>query len=525
LKPFDASGAFAPSVPRGGHALRRMAVRGAGATVLSGGIALGIQIVATVMLGRLLTPRDVGLATMVTTFSLLLTNGPMNGFVDALLQRREITHNLASTLFWINIGIGLVLTLGFAAAGPLVARFYGESPLTRLTAGFAATVILTSLPTIHAALLRRAMRFSTIAKNDIVARAAGVATSIVFAVAGWGYWSLVMGACALALSTAIGVWILCPWMPGLPRRRSGTAETLKFAWHIGARFSLNYFARNSDNLLVGWRFGAHALGFYKKAYDLFALSASQLVSATSNVAVSALSRVRDDRRQYIRYVLGAVAVMSFIGMGLAGDLTLVGKDLIRLLLGPNWGPAGVIFTYFAPGIGIMIVYYIHGWIHVSIGRADRWLLWSIVEWTVTFGLFLVGLPFGPEGIAVAWCVSYWILAVPGMWYAGRPIDLHVGQVIGTVWRYVVASGLAGAATFLTFRRFGALEALPRGSGAAIRIVCVSAVFSVLYLAGVVVLHGGTEPLARILRLLGELRGKARVTGAEPGHPTGGAATA
>src|SRR5258708_22046060 len=259
-----------------------MAVRGAGATVLSGAIALAIQIVATVVLSRLLMPRDFGLATMVTTFSMLLMNGPANGFVDALLQRKEVTHNLASTLFWINIGVGIALTAGFAAAGPLLAKFYGESSLNLLTAGFAVTVILTTLPTIHAALLRRAMRFTAIAKNDIVARAVGVSTSIAFAMAGWGYWSLVMGACALALSTSIGVWILCPWMPGLPRRRSGSAETLKFAWHISARFSLNYFARNSDNLLVGCRFGAPALAFYKQAYDLFALSARQLASATSN---------------------------------------------------------------------------------------------------------------------------------------------------------------------------------------------------------------------------------------------------
>lgn len=521
MNPFDASGAFAPSVPHGGHALRRMAVRGAGATVLSGGIALAIQIVATVALGRLLTPRDFGLATMVTTFSLLLATGPANGFVDSLLQSKEVTHNLASTLFWINIGVGVALTLGFAAAGPLVARFYSESSLARLTAGFSATVILTSLPTVHAALLRRAMRFAALAKNEIIARAVGVFTSIVFGVAGWGYWSLVMGACAFAVSTTIGVWILCPWVPGPPRTRSGSAVALKFASHISARFSLNYFARNSDNLLVGWRYGAHALGFYKKAYDLFALSATQLVSATSNVAVSALSRVRDDRPQYIRYVLGATAVMSFIGMGLAGDLTLVGKDLIRLLLGPNWGTAGEIFTYFAPGVGIMIVYYIHGWIHVSIGRADRWFLWSIVEWTVTLGLFMVGLPYGPQGIAVAWCVSYWILTVPGMWYAGRPIGLRVEQVIGVVWRYVFASAVAGGVTFIASRGFTALAGVPGWFGAALRIVCVTLVFGALYLGAVVILHGGTEPLRRILKLAGELRGQRREEVAPQNTPTGG----
>ena len=521
MKPFDANGAFAPSVPGGGHALRRMAVRGAGATVLSGGIALAIQVLATVVLGRLLTPRDFGLATMVTTFSLLLMNGPANGFIDSLLQRKEVTHRLVSTLFWINLGIYLVLTLGFAAAGPLLARFYGERPLAQLTAGFSLTVLLTGLPIIHAALLRRAMQFTALAKNDIIARAVGVLASIAFAFAGWGYWSLVMGACALAASTAVGVFILCPWIPGPPRRRVGSAITLKFASHISGRFSLNYFARNSDNLLVGWRFGAHQLGFYKKAYDLFALSAGQLVAATSNVAVSALSRVRDDRPQYVRYVLGAIAVMSFVGMGLSGDLTLIGKDLIRLLLGPNWGTAGVIFTYFAPGIGVMIVYYIHGWIHVSIGRADRWFVWSIVEWIVTFGSFLVFLPWGPEGIAVAWCVTYWVLTIPAMWYAGKPIDLGAGQVVGTVWRYALASLAAAVVTFLALRSIPALASIPGSSGAFLRIACATVVFGALYLGGVVLLHGGTQPLHRILRLLSELRGGRRNNPVEADHPSGG----
>ncbi|KAA6457876.1 lipopolysaccharide biosynthesis protein [Acidobacteria bacterium AB60] len=525
MKPFDANGDFSPTVPGGGHALRRMAVRGAGATLLSGGIALAIQIVATVVLGRLLTPRDFGLATMVTTFSLLLMNGPANGFIDSLLQRKEVTHALASTLFWVSLGIGAVLTVGFAAAGPLLAKFYGEPSLPPITAGLSLTILFTAVPIIHAALLRRAMQFTALAKNDIIARAVGVLASIAFGLAGWGYWSLVIGACALAASTAVGVFILCPWLPGPPRRRTGSATTLRFASHISGRFSLNYFARNSDNLLVGWRFGAHALGFYKKAYDLFALSAGQLVSATSNVAVSALSRVRDDRPQYIRYVLGAIAVMSFLGMGLAGDLTLVGKDLIRVLLGPKWSTAGVIFTYFAPGIGVMIVYYIHGWIHVSIGRADRWLRWSIVEWIVTFGSFLLFLPFGPQGIAVAWCVTYWVLTIPAMGYAGKPIGLGAARVLETVWRYVVASLMASLVTYITLGRASAMQDIPGAAGALLRIAATTLLFCALYLGGVTLLHGGTEPLRRILRLLGELRGKGQAKSAAPDHTTGGVSVA
>jgi len=192
------------------------------------------------------------------------------------------------------------------------------------------------------------MRFTAIARIDIVARAVGVATSIAFAMAGWGYWSLVMGACALALSTANRR------IDPVSMDAGPSAKTFRISGD--AEVCMAHQARDSASTTspaiptIFWWVGVSARPPWASTRRLticFALSASQLVSATSNVAVSALSRVRDDRRQYMRYVLGAIAVMSFIGMGLAGDLTLVGKDLIRLLLGPNWGPAGVIFTYFA----------------------------------------------------------------------------------------------------------------------------------------------------------------------------------
>lgn len=509
LKPFDASGAFAPSVPRGGDSLRRLAVKGAGMTVLSGGMALAIQMVATVVLARLLLPRDFGLVTMVTTFSLLLSNFGLNGFTEAVVQREQMDRQVASNLFWINLSGALLLTGGFAAAGTLLARFYGEPLVAPITAALSLTILLTSAGVLHLALLKRAMLFSVVAKNDIVAKAVSVAVSIAFAWAGWGYWALVMGACALPLSTSLGALLLCRWMPGRPRYAAGTGAMSKFAMYTYARFGVNYFARNSDNLLVGWRFGAPALGFYKKAYDLFSLSATQLVSSTAVVAVSALSRVKGDRTQYMRYLMGAMAVMAFVGMGIAGDLTLVGKDLIRVLLGAKWGEAGEIFTYFAPGIGVMILYGTHGWIHLSIGRADRWFRWGIVEWTIIILMFIGGLHWGPQGIAVAWCVSYWVLTIPAMWYAGKPIGLGVGPMLSTVWRYVAAALASCVATELIFARWHSMAEADGIRAAALRLVLVSITFGILYLAAVIVLHRGVGPLERLIRLVRDMASMAR----------------
>jgi PST family polysaccharide transporter len=506
LRPFDASGEFAPSVPRGGKALRSLAVRGAGMNIFSGVMSLAIQVAATVVLGRILAPRDFGLVAMVLTFAMLIANAPNNAFVDAMLQRKEMREALASNLFWISIGVAVALTGGFALAAPLVARFYNEQAVIRITVALSLQILLTCAPTVHAALLRRAMLFPSLAMNDIVARSVGVVTSIVLGLAGWGYWALVAGQLALSLSTAVGVWILCPWMPKRPNA-ADTRDTLRFAGHIGVRYSINYFVRNFDNLLVGWRFGANPLGFYKKAYDLFAMSMTQLVSTNANVAVSALSRVRDDRAQWTRYVLGAMGMLAFLGMALAGDLTLIGKDVIRVLLGPNWGTAGWIFTFFAPAIGIMMVSGVHGWIHVSLGHAERWLKWGIFEWAVTCALFSAGLPWGPQGVAVAWSVSFWVLTLPSIWYAGRPIGFGVMPVVRAIWRYIAASLAAGVAAFEVLTHSAWLLILDDTAGALLRIVCVTVLFGALYLLAVIALYRGLKPLRTMITLIGEVRGR------------------
>src|SRR4029077_12397380 len=100
LKPFDDS----TSAPDSDWVkVRRLAVRGAGVTMAAQASVLIIQMVATVVLARLLTPKDFGLVTMVTTFSLLLSNFGLNGFTEAVLQRDHLDRALASNLFWICV--------------------------------------------------------------------------------------------------------------------------------------------------------------------------------------------------------------------------------------------------------------------------------------------------------------------------------------------------------------------------------------------------------------------------------------
>lgn len=505
MKPFDPNGYF--QIGSADAISRRVAIHGAAVSILAAAVSFVAQLASTVILARLLTPSDFGVVVMVNTFSLLLCSFGWNGFTEAILQRESISEALASNLFWINLGGGIILTLLFACMGPVLSHFYHEPLVINVTVAMSLTVIASNVGVIHSALLNRATHYKAVSINGLVSRIICLAVSIVLALAGWSYWALVVGAVMEQVSKSIGSFILCPWLPRLPRKSSGTWDAVKFSMNIYWRRCLTYVSGNVDNTLVGWRFGAAELGFYKRAFDLFWLPANQLLSPMSAVAVGTLSRLNKDRAAYERSFLTGIASLSLIGMAIGGDFALVGKDLIVFLLGPQWAEAGRIFSLFGVGIGVMMLYQTHTWIHISIGRAGRSLRWGIIELVWTVGLFIAALPWGARGIAAAWTISYFTLTIPAFWYAGKPIGLHIMSVIFAVWKFFAASALAGFAIFYLNRIVPLQPHVEGSTGALLRATLNSVLFFAAYILAVIVLHRGLGPLQQAARLLSEIMPK------------------
>jgi len=116
----------------------------------------------------------------------------------ATVQRDEINHAQISTLFWINTAIGFALALLTIALAPAIAWFYGEPRLTGITVALAGAFIFSGLTIQHQALLRRHMRFVRLGVIEVVGLLVGVATAIVAAWRGAGYWSLLFMQLAMA---------------------------------------------------------------------------------------------------------------------------------------------------------------------------------------------------------------------------------------------------------------------------------------------------------------------------------------
>lgn len=484
-------------------------MRGAGASLFASLLSFLIHFLGTIVLTRLLTPIDFGLITMVTAFSLLLQNFGVNGFTEAVIQKEDLDHRTMSTLFWINAFGSGVLTIVFASMAPLLVWFYDEPQLYLITIAIAASIISAGMATMHMALLRRNMRFTLISWIDVSARSISVLAAIMLAWAGFGYWALVANTVVWPLFIAVSGWLFCSWRPMYPTRNTGAMPMCRFALHTYGNFVLNYFSRNIDKLLVGWRYGAQPLGFYKKAYDLFVLPAGQLIGPLNNVALATLSRVREEPERYRRYYLDAVSMIAFIGMPVSAALTLTGVDTTLFVLGPQWTKAGEVFCYFGASIGIMLIYGTQGWLHLSLGRPDRWVLWSVFECIVTALFFLAGLQFGIEGVAIGYTVSFYVLAWPCLSFAGRPINLSFQLIIAVTWRYAISALMAGLVSYSILYQFGAIAAIFSHLSLFLRILVASTLCFALYTVAIVLTYQSLKPIrqffAIILQMLPEKR--------------------
>ncbi len=473
--------------------LKGKAMRGAGATIFANMLSFVVHIFSTVILARLLTPSDFGLIAMVTTFSLLLQNFGVNGFTEAIIQKEDLNHNMTSTLFWTNAAISSSLMLILILFAPVIAWFYHEPQLYKVTVGIAFSIISAGMTVIHMSILRRNMQFYITSIISVIAMIISLLTAIVMAWMGMGYWALIANIILQPLITAICAWAFCGWRPGKPGKLKDITPILKFAMHTYGNFTLNYFSRNIDKLLIGWRYDAQSLGYYKKAYDLFALPVNQLIHPISNVALATLSRLTDDPVKYRHYYLSAVSIIAFIGMPLSAMMTLTGYDIILLVLGSQWTKAGVVFCYFGASIGVLLIYGTQSWLHLSLGRPDRWFRWSVLECIPITCFFIAGLQFGIHGVAIAYSMALYVLAGPCLWYAGKPVNLTISSLVSAIWRCFFAALAAGVLSYAILYHITAVSTYFTALNVFFRIISAALMCGILYMILIIIIYQSLKP--------------------------------
>ena len=423
--------------------------RGMVVTMSAQGARFCLQIGSTVVLGRLLTPSDYGLVGMAAVVINLVAMFKDAGLAQATVQREVVTPAQISTLFWINLGLVLVLALLVGASAPLIAWIYGDSRLVGLTVVLTVPIIASGLSIQHRALLERNMRFIDIARAEVLGMAFGVTVGIFCALHGAAYWSLVIMQIAMAFSTTLILWALFPWRPRRWQRGSGVRSMLKFGANLTGFNFINYFARNADKFLLGKFYGAQAIGQYSLAYRFLMLPLSQINAPISRVLLPTLSRIQNDQEAYSELFLKYVQRIGWLTIIPISLGTLIGGPLIVLLLGEQWREAGGLFEILTIAALFQPVSNLTGLLYTSRGLTNRLLQWGLVGSSITVIGFIVGLNWGTRGVAIAYASTSLLITIPCWWWACRCCNISLGSVFRKLLLPSLGGLLvAGASVFL-----------------------------------------------------------------------------
>jgi O-antigen/teichoic acid export membrane protein len=442
--------------------LKEKTIRGGFAKICSQGANFALRIGSLMILGRLLDPKDFGLVGMVTAVIGVLNLFKDFGLSTASVQRKTVTNEQLSTLFWINMLVGLILALLSLASAPAIAAFYHEPRLTWVTVVLALGFLFNAAGVQHSALLQRHMRFTASAGIETLSLAVSIAVGVGMAFVGYGYWALVWMAVVSPVVSTFCLWLATSWVPGMPHKQVGIRSMMRFGSTITLNGLVVYVAYNLEKILLGRFWGAAAIGIYGRAYQLISIPTENLNSATGGVAFSALSRLQDDPPRLKSYFLKGYSLVLALTLPATIVCALFADDLIAVLLGPKWKEAAPIFRLLAPTILIFAMINPLGWLLYSLGLVGRSLKIAFVIAPLVIVGYLLGLPYGPKGVALGYSAAITLWVVPHILWCIHGTVVSFRDIMLAVSRPLLSGVAAGALALGVYVLYGhSLSPLPR----------------------------------------------------------------
>lgn len=435
--------------PHAGPSLRMRAARGSAVTLATQLTRSLVLLGGVVVLARMVAPADFGHIAMVVAVSGVAEILRDSGLSWAALRRTDLSQQQRSNLFWLNAGIGLGLSaIVFALSWPLAA-FYGYGLLVQVVQWIAPVYFLNGVAAQFRIAINQDLRFGALAIIDIAAPVVALGLAISIAATGQGLAALVVQQVAAPVVALLLTVPLAKWWPSLPRRAPGMRALFSFGVSFAGVQLLSYATRNVDSIAIGRFYGARSLGFYDQAYQLSVAPLVLLNSPMSRVAVPVLARVHRDRPRYLAALREAQLIACYVTSTVLLVAAGLGTPLITLFLGANWAPAGPILSVLAIGSVFRSIQQVANWIFVVEDRAGSMLRLNLLGQPIIVALLLIGLIWGPIGVAaggsLGWCI-FWLTSLT---WVGRTTGLVVRPLVLDAMRVIGFVGLpSGVAAFL-----------------------------------------------------------------------------
>ena len=460
-------------------------------TLLGGGFRQIFSFLFGVVLARILSPSDFGTIAACLVFTEIASTLVASSFVSALVQRREVSARELSTVFVLQLAMGVGMALALVGAAPLVGRFMGVPKIGAVLTVLALNPILLAFTAPSMVIARRGLDFRALAFVGFAQMATHGLVGIGLARAGLGVWSL---AWARTASNAVGAFHLAwatGWRPSLRFSWSAAASLWKMAAQFAGKTILTDVSHNGDYLIVGWRLGVEPLGFYSRALSLMTLPISKLSGSLGAVLFPAFSRIQDERERLVRGMVKASCLISLTLFPLLVGLQLLAPDLISVVYGAKWLPsvpplqviciAGLFYCLDPPAVSLI---HARGLLKEEI---NRHLLHVGVLVIGVFSGTLWGTTGAAWGVVVA-ALTHWILLL-------NLLKRRIGLPVFGYLRALVPASLASAVMAVVVFMFRMGISRYAGMSGPVALVCSIGLGGVTYVGILCCLRwAGNRPL-------------------------------
>jgi O-antigen/teichoic acid export membrane protein len=490
-------------LPTESDSILRKSARGSVYSLGVSAVTLLLGFTRAVLLMRLLQPELFGLMALALVFSTLVRTISTMGLDGALIQRKDAHPHDFSTHFVLRLSLSLAMLAVGWLASPVIRQAYGhQAVVVDVLLILLAIKVLEASYATHAILLQREMRFGAVAAINLIASLAMTVVAPSLAYLGAGLWSLVAEQAVGPVVRWICLWVfLRPWRITLNLRWERAKSAVKFGWQLFSANMLSVLLNRFADFWVGTSFGAVALGYYSRAYDIAQYPARVLATPIAPVFFSTYARTQDDKLDLSKAFFRSSSFLVRVGFPLVAILVISAPEITMVLFGETWLPV-------VPIMRLMLVYMLLeplmvnlGYLVVGVGN-PQWLTRVRLIQVLFFivAVIILGNIWGVNGVALSASLMMLVGTLLLLLLSRRLVRYSLKRLFAWPLMAVLLAG--GASLFLAAQ----IESSSLWGILIIKITLVLGIYGlVLYLAERHVIHQyGLQMLRMLINTTGEV---------------------
>lgn len=411
-------------------------------------LQLGIQLILTIILSRLLTPEDFATVGLLNVFTLLCSVIIDSGFGQALIRKKELTEEDKSTVFFINVGIGLLLYFVLYWASPLISEFYNIAELTTISRIVFCTLVINAACLVPHSLLTRELRFKPITIASVVSLFISAFCGVIYAIFYKDVYALVVQMVVFSILNCILINIFNKWHPQLIFSICAAKDMLPFSFNLLGTGLLVVLFNNLYTLIIGKTFSQKELGYYTQAKKIEEIPSLSITSIIQNVSYSSMAKMQNDTERLKKAYLRILSINLYIVVPLMAFCFVSSTELIPFVFGAKWLPIIPYFRILCVYGAIFPLMSINGNILKVKGFGKDVLGIEIVRRVLMVVFLIATIPLGMELMLIGWVISMLISIIYSFIICGKKIDYRVLDQLKDILQYYIISIIPAIAAFI-----------------------------------------------------------------------------